>query len=334
MTTITTIDRLPPERVALLTNKHPQQSRILIMKSSTSITLALVLFAIPTIADDTIPGPPQSHPIALVGGTLHTVSGKTIENGTLVFDRGLIVAVGANVDLPPNTKTIDVSGRHVYPGLFEAHSRLGLTEISSTRATLDHSEAGSLNPNVQANKAVNPDSTLLPVTRSNGVLLALTAPQSGLVSGRTSIIQLDGWTYEDMTLKPAATLMVNWPRMEPVFRAEGDEPADEQNEERDSALEELRNLFADARVYRKGREAGTQKFDIRLESMLSVLDGEVPMLVRADGLAEIQSSVMFCAEQKVKCILLGGYDAPKCATLLKKHDVPVIVSAVHRRPRR
>lgn len=304
------------------------------MKSSHHFILLFSLLAAPAVADDTIPGAPQKQAVALVGGTIHTITGDTIEKGTLLFNNGKIVAVGTDVATPGGSKVIDVTGRHVYPGLFEAHSQLGLTEIASTRATVDHSEGGDLNPNVQANRAVNPDSTLIPVTRSNGVLLALTAPRGGTISGRASILQLDGWTFEDMTLNAAAALQVNWPRMQPVFRAEGDESPEEQNEERDSALKQLRKLFADTRVYMKSRTAGKQKFDIRLDSMIPVIEGRIPLLVSANMLSQIQSAVMFAAEQKVRIIILGGYDAPHCAALLKQHNVPVIVSAVHRRPRR
>ncbi len=300
-----------------------------------SLTLLLTsLLLVPAAADDAVPGAPQRKPIALVGGTIHPVIGEPIERGTLLFDKGKLVAVGPRVKLPTGTRVVDIEGKHVYPGMFEAHSSLGLTEISAVRAMRDHSEAGSLNPNVKAQVSVNPDSALIPVTRSNGVLLALSAPQGGLVSGRTAVLQLDGWTYEDLTLKPNAALQINWPRMEPVFRAPGDEPAREQREERDSALTELRKLFKDAHVYAKGRAAGTQKFDIRLESMIPVVKGEIPLLVRADRLNQIQSAVMFAVEQDVRLMILGGYDAPHCARLLKQHNVPVIVSAVHRRPRR
>lgn len=296
---------------------------------------ALLAIAFPVAQDtNTIPGPPQSRPIALVGGTIHPVSGQPIEDGMVLFENGKISAVGRDVELPERTREIDVSGHHVYPGLFESHSAMGLTEIASVRATVDHSESGSLNPNVKANVAVNPDSTIIPVTRSNGVLLAVSAPRRGTISGRASVLQLDGWTYEDMTLKADVALQVNWPRMQPVFRAPGDESPEEQNEERDDALAALRKIFRDARTYAKARAAGKQKFDVRLESMQPVVNGTIPLLVRADALNQIQSAVAFAAEQNVRLMILGGYDAPLCAELLKQHDVPVIVSAAHRRPRR
>ena len=130
-----------------------------------------------------IPGAPQDHPIALVGGTVHTVSGGTMEGGTVLFDKGRITAVGLQVKFPEGTEKVDARGKHVYPGLFDAYTNLGLVEINSIRATRDESEAGNLNPNVRAEIAVNPDSELIPVARSNGVLLALTAPTGGLLSG-------------------------------------------------------------------------------------------------------------------------------------------------------
>jgi imidazolonepropionase-like amidohydrolase len=170
------------------------------MKSLVVASLALL----PCIAhcSDTIPGVRQNGPVALVGGTIHPVSGPPIEGGTLVFEAGKITAVGADVEIPSNAERIDLAGKHVYPALFESMSDLGLIEIGSVRATIDKDEAGDVNPNVKAWISVNPDSEVIPVTRSNGVLLALTAPTGGLVSGQAGVLQLDGWTYEDLTLKP------------------------------------------------------------------------------------------------------------------------------------
>ncbi len=68
----------------------------------------------------------RDSPIALVGGTVHPVSGPAIEGGVLVFDGGKIVAVGRDVTLPEGAEPIDVAGKHVYPGLIDANSQLGL----------------------------------------------------------------------------------------------------------------------------------------------------------------------------------------------------------------
>src|SRR5512139_2935911 len=117
-------------------------------------------------ASDPVPAAKQKKPVALVGGRIYTVSGGVIEKGTVVFDGGKIVAVGTNVPIPENADRVDVSGKNVYPGLIVASSIMGLTEIGSVRGTLDYAETGSVNPNVRAEVAVNPESELIPVARS------------------------------------------------------------------------------------------------------------------------------------------------------------------------
>lgn len=298
-----------------------------------SSILSLLVAAVSTSmvsANDEIPAAPQKGPIALVDGTVHPVSGPAIEKGTVLFENGKIVAVGKKVDLPKGTKKISVQGKHVYPGLFESHTQLGLTEFSSTRSTIDSSEVGSINPNVKANVAVNPDSALIPVTRANGVLLALTAPEGGQVSGQASVIQLDGWTYEDLTIKAGAGMVVRWPGGRRFGRRRGGAPQADGD-----PLGEIRKLLQETRNYQslRSNEANQQPLDLRFEAMTKVVSGELPVVALADSLEQIESAVGFCAQEKLRLIILGGYDAAECADLLKKHDVPVIVASTHRLPR-
>ena len=310
-------------------------------KSSYAFCLAIIAawllipLQISAFASDEIPGGPQKQPIAIVGGTVHTATGQTIENGTVLFDAGRITAIGKNIQLPEKTKKVDAKGKHIYPGLFESHSQIGLIEIGAVRATNDRSEVGTYNPNAKAIVSVNPDTEVIPVTRSNGVLLALTAPSGGMISGKSAVIQLDGWTYEDLTLKAESALHVSWPRLAPSSsrrsrRSDSDEDSGVKQ------LAELKEYFDNARTYHKARTTDPikQPFDIRLDAMGSVLNGETPIMVSADSIHEIQSAIAFSLEQKVKLIILGGYDAPACADLLNKHQIPVIVSAVYRNPRR
>ncbi len=289
------------------------------------------------LASDVIPGAPQKKPVALVNGTIHTISGAPIHDGSLIFDKGKISEIGTSLTVPEGCQVIDLKGRHVYPGMIEAHSHTGLTEFSSIRATQDFAETGSLNPNLKAHVGVNPDSELIPVTRANGILLALSAPAGGLVSGRASVLQLDGWTYEDMTLRPDVALVVNWPTVSAAPRRSRQPQAESDSEETgNQALKELRDLFERARAYQKARESNPaeQRFDIRLDSMIPVVGGQIPLLVAATRAREIQSAVSFAAEQNVRIIIFGGHDAVLCADLLRQYSVPVIVDAVHRNPLR
>lgn len=301
-------------------------------------SLLLMIFLSTTgtaIASDEIPGDIQRRPIALMGATLHPISRPPLRNATILFDEGQITAIGQNIDLPARTQVIDVNGKHIYPGLFNADGNLGLIEINSIRGTRDYQETGTINPNVRAEVAVNPDSELIPVTRSGGVLLTLTSPQGGLLSGTSAIIQLDGWTWEEMTLKAPVGLHVEWPRMEPASDWWVEESADEQNSERDESLAALDEAIDHARAYALARSAAdSTPIDARWEAMQPVLTGDLPLIVRANELQQIQAAVAFADRHKLRLIIYGGYDVPHCAELIKEHNVPVIVAGVHRLPRR
>lgn len=296
----------------------------------------LTAFCLPTSASahDEIPGAEQKKPIALVGGTIHTVSGETISEGTLVFDKGVITQVGSDVEIPEGAETVDITGKHVYPALFEPHTHIGLTEVAAVSETIDTSEYGSYNPNALARVAVNPDSEIIPVTRSNGVLLALSAPQGGVVAGKASVMQLDGWTYEDMTLSGDCALVMSWPRMTPRMSFRNPSSPADQSRFRDSQLAEIESFFDDAEAYKIARDADPKRhpIDLKYEAMLPVLAGETAILIAANDLAEIESAVAFCVERGLKPIIFGGAEAPLCAELLNEHDVPVVIRSVYRTP--
>jgi imidazolonepropionase-like amidohydrolase len=287
-------------------------------------------------AADIIPARKQSQPIAIVGGTIHTISGDVISSGTVVIEGGKISALGEKITPPENAEVIDAKGKHVYPGMIDAFSNIGLVEIDAVRATRDFAEVGEINPNVKAQIGVNPDSEIIPVTRSNGVLLAHTVPQSGVIAGQTALLQLDGWTWEDLTLKAPIGMHVQWPYMSPVSAWWEEKSAKEQVEQRDKQLKELEQAFEDARAYQKARsaEGSTQPYDSRWEAMLPVLAGKLPLIASADNAGQIQSAVAFATRHKVKLVIYGGYDAELCAELLKKYEIPVIVASVYRLPMR
>jgi imidazolonepropionase-like amidohydrolase len=298
--------------------------------------LILLLTSSVAAASDQIPGAPQKKPIALINAVVHTLTGQPIQECTLVFDAGKITDIGARMKPPAGADVIDLKGRHVYPSLIESHSQMGLTEISAVRATIDFAESGSINPNVSAHVAVNPDSELIPVTRANGVLIAVSAPTGGLVSGKASVMQLDGWTYEDMTLKADTALVINWPQMTSRRRSKEKKSDEGPDETRNQAMKELRALFDQTRTYSKARSANpaSQFFDSRLNAMLPVIEGKIPLLIAADRADQIQSAVAFGVEQNVKVIIFGGYDAESCAEILRRYSVPVIIDAIHKDPRR
>lgn len=290
-----------------------------------------------------VPGAAQARPVAIIGAALHPVSGPAIAAGTIVFAAGKIVALGSagTVPVPAEAERIDGAGLRVYPGLIDPYTALGLTEISSVRGTIDSREVGRINPGGRVELAYHPESELLPVTRSNGVLIAGVAPDGGgILPGQAAAMQLDGWTWEEATLRPAIGMVVNWPGML-LVRGEGAASDERQKETRETALRALRQAFADARAYRDGKRAApggrrSPSFatDVRWEAMVPVLERRVPLFVQADEILQIEAAVAFARAENVRLVLVGGYDAPEAAALLARHDVPVIVSAIHRLPRR
>ncbi len=283
------------------------------------------------------PGAPQAHPVAIVGATIHPVSGSDIAGGTIVFDAGKIVALGpsSSTPAPSGAEVVDGTGKHVYPSLIDAWTNLGLTEIESNRQTRDFAETAALAPNVRADQAFHPESELVPVARSNGILLANVTPRGGVLSGQAALMALDGWTNSDMTVRAPIGVVVNWPGMV-IIRAEGAAPEAVQRDTRDRALKALAQAFDDAAAYRAARSAaGSQApHDRRWESLLPVLEGRLPLLVSAEEVHQIESAVAFASERHLKLVIYGGYDAPLVLGLLKAHDVPVIIAATQRLPRR
>ena len=180
------------------------------MKYTSSIMILLSYL----ISSDQIPAPNQTNPILIRGGAIHTVSHGVLENADILFANGKIISVGNTISLPPHTEIIIATGKHIFPGLISAGSTLGLQEIGAVRATRDYAEVGDINPNVRANVSYNPDSELIPISRSNGILLALSVPRSGRISGTSSLMMLDGWTLEDATLKHPVGLHLFWPSMD------------------------------------------------------------------------------------------------------------------------
>ncbi len=282
------------------------------------------------------PSPPQQKPIALVGGNVYTISNGIIEGGTVLFDRGKIVAVGRDVTIPPDAERYDCRGKNIYPGLIAPHSTIGLVEIEAVRATRDVAEVGQFNPNVRADVAYNADSEVIPTVRFNGVLVAVVAPEGGLVSGRASVMQLDGWTREDIALKPLAALVINFPSLATARAPWLRKSPQEQRRDAERQIAELYDYFRLAQMYARAASAGLTdaKRDIRFEALRPVFDGTLPVMIRCWEYKQILRAIEFAQHFGLRAILVGCSDAWRCIDRIKQSGFPVIVGRVHSLPLR
>ena len=307
----------------------------------TTITTLLLPVITVSITSDQVPAPPQTHPILLMNATIHPVSADEIRRGAILFEKGVITAIGRRItNLPDNTETIDLQGKHVYPGMIAAASVIGLTEIGAVAVTRDFAERGDVNPNVRAEVAYHPDSEIIPVTRSNGVLLAHSCPTGGLISGTSAVMMLDGWTWETATLKAQTGLHINWPNMGAISSRRFRRSEEEVAKRREEAMKKLDSTFEEAQRYLVAKEAANQsgrielETDLRWEAMLPVLRREVPVFMHASEVRQIESAVEWANRHNLKMVIVGGYDAWRVADLLKKYEIPVIYETVNSLPRR
>ena len=282
-----------------------------------------------------MPAPPQAAPIVLVGGTLHTGAGQTIDNAAVAFDKGRLVYAGPRAGFTQGGyQARDISGQHVYPGLILPNTTLGLSEVEAIRATVDDEEVGELNPNVRALIAFNTDSDVLPTVRLNGVLLVQPTPRGGLVTGQSSIMQLDAWNWQDAVVKADDGIHLTWPAM--VIRANSAEDAaalTRRQETRTRRLRDLEQLLSEGAAYRQA-PAG-RKENLRLTALGGLFDGSKTLYIHVDYAKELIESVRLAKRLGVQRVaLVGARDAWMVLDFLKQNDVAVVLSRTQALPRR
>jgi len=273
--------------------------------------------------------PGKSALYAIVGATIHPVVGPTIARGVVVVKANRIVAVGGpKTPIPAGALTVDARGLHLYPGMINAWTQVGLTEIGSLDETQDHRDRGQLKPDLLAITAVNPESAHIEVTRSGGITLALTAPSGGQIPGQAALLQLTGWTPSEMALVPRLGLILNFPY------------TSKKSKKKSAKLKSLEEFLTNTRHYRdllasaKAGKIPAVRRQSKYEAMLPYVRGEKPVLIVAARKATIEAAVAFADKQKLKIIIVGGREAARCAKLLASKKIPVIYTAVYNTPSR
>ncbi|UOQ55450.1 amidohydrolase family protein [Hymenobacter cellulosivorans] len=304
--------------------------------SALFLSLSL-LTATPLLAQVPAPAPAQSKPVLLVGGTLHVGNGTVVPDAAVAFDKGRITYAGAQSGFSQDKsayEVVDVKGQEIYPGLILPNTTLGLTEVEAIRATVDEREVGMLNPNVRALIAYNTDSDIIPTVRTNGVLLAQVTPRGGMLSGQSSIVQLDAWNWQDAAVKADDGLHLNWPPMVIKLNPSEDQTAvDRREKARQQQLRELEQLLSEASAYRA--LPASRKENLRLSSLSGLFDGSKTLFIHADYGKEIIEGVRFAKRLGVqKVTVIGARDAWMMLDFLKQNDVAVVLSRIHALPRR
>jgi len=288
------------------------------------------------LAQTPIPAPLQDEPILLRGGTIHQGNGQVIENGIISFDNGKITFVGSSDNYRPQGKTFkeyDVTGKEVYPGMIMCNSVLGLSEVDAIKATKDFQETGDFNPSVRSLIAYNTDSERIPVSRSNGILLAQIVPQGGTVSGLSSVVNLDAWNWEDAVFKVDEGIQVHWPsKFRPPIWMMG-ETEMMPNENYEKTMQMLEKNLRDANAYAQHVNPGTK--NLKMEAMKGLFNGKTTLYLHVNKAAEIIKGIQFLQQFNVqKIVLVGASDAYYVKEFIREYEIPVILRLPHNLPTR
>ena len=269
---------------------------------------------------------------AVTNARIVTVSGKTLERGTIVVRDGLIEAVGENARVPADARIFDGAGLTVYPGFFDALTSLGIQNPppanrganNQPTAFSNSNYADGLRPEETAIERLKAGDAQFEAQRGAGITTVLTVGKDGIFNGRSAIINLSGDAVSEMVIKsPFAehitmttlrggqfptSLMGTFAALRQMF-------LDAQR------LSELRKMYA-------ANPRGMQRpaADASLDALIPVVGGQMPVVFNANTEIEINRILDLTEEFNLKTVIAGGQEAWKSAARLKTLNVPVLLS--------
>lgn len=305
------------------------------MKRLTKIVLGFLFAMLPMLAMAQIDGEfvkPRTGKFLLKNATVVTITNGVLENTSVLLENGVIKEVGTNIS-ESDAEVLDCSGMFIYPGMIDGGTRLGLVEVSSVAETVDYAEIGNFSPNMQALTAVNPNSQEIPVTRVSGVTTVLTAPTGGLFPGTAALINLNGYTPDQMYAGFKGIVM-NFPSS--GRRGRYDRRSDEDiKKANEKALKEADEIWEKALSYNVLKENGAElEYYPEMEQLSKAISGELPLLVEVNTASDIKSALKWLDGKDVKVIFTGVAEGWRVAEEIAKAGIPVITGPVQELPTR
>ncbi|RLV58719.1 amidohydrolase [Parashewanella curva] len=283
-------------------------------------------------ASDIVPAATQKQAVLLQNATIHTAANGVIENGDMLFNNGRIVEIGQ--DLNSNSaKIIDLTGKHVYPGLVALSTSLGLVEVNAVKESVDNREVGFVNPQLSPAVAYNADSEIIPTVRRNGITYAQVIPTGNGIAGQSIVVNLDAWNIDDALVKTGPQMNLYWPSI----RWASSDPTvyKKQLESLNKQINEVHQAFENGyRYYLSYKADHDVKGNKALASMLPLFEGKGQLYVHANKQKQIEQAIAIARKYKFKLVIVGGYDAWRVATSLNEIGAKVIYTNVFSLPQR
>ena len=285
-----------------------------------------------TAQETVYPAPAQKETIVLTNATIHVGNGQVIENGSVVITNGKITEVGTAVTA--TGKMIDCKGKHIYPGLILTSTQMGLVEVESVRATNDAGELGEINPSIRSIVAYNTDSKITNTLRPNGILLANVIPDGGLISGSSTVVQLDAWNWEDAAYKMDNGIHFNMPSLLARPRGRGGfGGGGQQSDPVKTGLEQIEKVkafFREAKGYLA--EASHDNTNLKYEAVKGLFSKKQKLFIHCNIVKEMLLAVDFVKEFGFDVVLVGAMDSWQIADILKQNNMAVILNQMHSLP--
>lgn len=281
---------------------------------------------------------------AITNARIETVSDGVIEQGTILIEGDRIVAIGQDVSIPAGADVIDASGQHVYPGMIDSGTQLGLVEIGSVRETNDTNEIGDLTPQMDALTAVNPNAVAIPVTRVSGVTTVVAEPAGGLLPGMAAAINLYGYTPEQMTAGGVRLMVLEFPRKSPPRYSFRSQDSDDDPEKRyRKAMDELNEIWDRAELYdriaiswqRNSAGKKAPEYVPEMAALRHVVAGDMPLMIKVNAAEDIEAAIDWVTTRKLEQVVFSGVsEGWRVADKLAEAGIPVFAGPVLATPTR
>lgn len=305
------------------------------MKKIVLNLLALISVVAINAQESVYPAKKQEGPIYIMNGTVHVGNGQVLNNTSIEIKDGKITAIGNNITPASGATVADAKGKHVYPGLILSNSNLGLIEVNSVRATADASEIGDYNPSIRSLVAYNTDSKVINTLKSNGITHANIVPEGGTISGSSSVVQLDAWNWEDASYAADNGMHMNMPalfnrpnRFAAFMGQQG--PQQDPIKRGLDQIEEIKSFFREANAYLSQPQHTTR--NLKFEAVKGLFSKKQKLFIHCDVVREILAAIDFKNEFGFDIVLVGASESYQVADLLKKNNIPVILSQMHALP--
>ncbi|TDQ18732.1 imidazolonepropionase-like amidohydrolase [Algoriphagus boseongensis] len=275
---------------------------------------------------------PRSGKFLLQNATVVTITKGTLNNTSVLVENGKIAQVGTNISAG-DAEVIDCTGMFIYPGMIDGGTRLGMVEVSSVAETVDYAEIGNVTPNMQALTTINPNSEAIGVTRVSGVTTVLAVPTGGLFPGTAALINLNGYTPDQMFGGFKAVVM-NFPSS--GRRGRFDRRSDEDvKKDAEKALKDANDIWDNAKSYLDLKNSGAElQYYPEMEALSKVHAKEMPLLIEVNAASDIQNAIKWVEGKDIKVIFTGVAEGWRVAGELAKAKIPVITGPVQELPTR